>query len=63
MIRRAIFGMVHGRGVKEIWLISKFPAEHKGVAGGPKIVFARPETSETHQLLYDLLGSDFMSVM
>ena len=42
MIRRAIFGKVHGRGVKEIWLISQFPAKHKGVASGPKIVFARP---------------------
>ena len=42
LIRRAIFGKVHGRGVKEIWLSSQFPAKHKGVAGGPKIVFARP---------------------
>ena len=32
MIRRAIFGKVHGRGVQEIWLISQFPAKHKGVA-------------------------------
>ena len=42
MIRRAIFGKVHGHGVKEIWLISQFPAKHAGVASGAKIVFARP---------------------
>ena len=111
MIRRTIFGKVHGRGVKEIWLINQFPAKHKGVASGPKIVFARPglawllgygygvinnefiiyiaysppacenirkseekrmvsqanspqvtafRFSETHQLLYDPLRSDFM---
>ena len=42
MIRRAIFGKVHGHGVKEIWLISQFPAKHTGVASGAKIVFARP---------------------
>ena len=42
MMRRAIFGKVHGRGVKEIWLISQFPAKHTGVASGAKIVFARP---------------------
>ena len=38
MMRRAIFGKVHGHGVKEIWLISQFPAKHTGVAS----VFARP---------------------
>ena len=38
MIRRAIFGKVHARGVKVIWLISQFGAKHKGVAS----VFARP---------------------
>ena len=42
MIRRAKFGKVHGLGVKEIWLISQFPAKHTGVASGAKIVFARP---------------------
>ena len=42
MIRRGIFGKVHGHGVKEICLISQFPAKHNGVASGPKIVFARP---------------------
>ena len=93
MIRRAIFGKVHGRGVKEIWLINQFPAKHKGAASGSKIVFARPglarllgygygvinnefiiyiaysphvtafRFSETHQLLYDPLRSDFMSVV
>ena len=42
IIRRAIFGKVHGDGVKEIWLISQFPAKHTGVASGAKIVFARP---------------------
>ena len=42
MIRRAIFGKVHGHGVKEIWLISQLPAKHTGVASGAKIVFARP---------------------
>ena len=41
MIRRAIFGKVHGHGVKKIRLISQFPAKHKGVASGAKIVFAR----------------------
>ena len=30
MIRRAIFGKVHGHGVKEIWLISQFPVKHTG---------------------------------
>ena len=93
MIRRAIFGKVHGHGVKEIWLISQFPAKHTGVASGAKIVFARPglarplgygyvvinnefiiyiacspqsdciSFSETHQLLFDPLESEFMSVM
>ena len=29
-------------GVKEIWLISQFPAKHTGVASGAKIVFSRP---------------------
>ena len=42
MIRRAIFGKVHGHGVKEFWLISQFPAKHTGVASGARIVFARP---------------------
>ena len=42
IIRRAIFGKVHGHAVKEIWLISQFPAKHSGVATGAKIVFARP---------------------
>ena len=42
IIRRAIFGKVHGHGVKEIWLISQFPAKHTGVASGAKIVFALP---------------------
>ena len=42
MIRRAIFGKAHGYGVKEIWLISQFPAKHTGVASGARIVFARP---------------------
>ena len=28
--------------IKEIWLISQFPAKHTGVASGAKIVFARP---------------------
>ena len=41
MIRRAIFGKVHGHGVK-ICLISQFPAKHTGVASGAKIVFACP---------------------
>ena len=40
MIRRAIFGKVHGHSVKEIWLISQFPFKHTGVASGAKIVFA-----------------------
>ena len=42
MIRRAIFGKVHGHGVKEIWLISQFPTKNTGVASGAKIVFTRP---------------------
>ena len=93
IIRRAIFGKVHGHGVKEIWLVSRFPAKHIGVASGSKIVFARPglaqflryghriinnefiiyiacspqsdafRFSETHQLLFDPLKSEFMSVM
>ena len=40
MIRRAIFGKVHG--VKEIWQISQFPAKHTCVASGANIVLARP---------------------
>ena len=93
MIRRAIFGKVHGHGVNEIWLISQFPAKHTGVVSGAKIVFARPGLarllgygygvtndefiiyiawrpnvtafcfSETHQLLFYPLESEFMSVM
>ena len=42
MIKRAIFGRVHGLGVKEIKLSSQFPAKHTGTAGSAKIVFARP---------------------
>ena len=33
MIRRAIFEKVDGHGIKEIWLISQFPAKHTGVRG------------------------------
>ena len=42
MIRSVIFGKVHGHGVREIWLISQFPAKHTGVASGAKIVIALP---------------------
>ena len=42
MIRRAIFGKVHGHGVKKIWLISEFRTKHTGVASKVKIVFAPP---------------------
>ena len=51
-----------------IWLISQFPAKHTVVASKANIVFARPKVtasrfSETHQLLFDPLESEFMSVM
>ena len=47
MIRRAIFGKVHGHGVK-ICLISQFPAKHTGVASGAKIVFTCPGQAFVH---------------
>ena len=60
MIRRAIFGKVHGRGVKEIWLISQFPAKHKGVASGPKIVFARPGLARLLGYGYGVINNEFI---
>ena len=41
MIRRAIFGKVHGHGVKEIWLISQFPAKHTGGFQISVIIYAK----------------------
>ena len=46
MIRRAIFGKVHGHGVKEI-------------CGSPLACLSKV----THQLLFDPLESEFMSVI
>ena len=60
MIRRAIFGKVHGRGVKEIWLINQFPAKHKGVASGPKIVFARPGLARLLGYGYGVINNEFI---
>ena len=60
MIRRAIFGKVHGRGVKEIWPISQFPAKHKGAASGPKIVFARPGLARLLGYGYGVINNEFI---
>ena len=60
MIRRAIFGKVHGRGVKEIWLINQFPAKHKGVACGPKIVFPRPGLARLLGYGYGVINNEFI---
>ena len=60
MIRRAIFGKVHGHGVKEIWLISQFPAKHTGVASGAKIVFARRGLARLLGYGYGLINNEFI---
>ena len=60
IIRRAIFGKVHGPGVKEIWLISQFPAKHKGVASGPKIVFARPGLARLLGYGHGVINNEFI---
>ena len=60
MIRRAIFGKVQGRGVKEIWLISQFPAKHKGVASGPKIVFAASGLARLLGYCYGVINNEFI---
>ena len=60
MIRRAIFEKVHGHGVKEIWLISQFPAKHTGVAGGAKFVFARPELARLLGCSYGVMNNEFI---
>ena len=60
MIRRAIFGKVHGRGVQEIWLISQFPAKHKGVASGLKIVFARPGLARLLEYGHGVINNGFI---
>ena len=60
MIRREIFGKVHGRGVKEIWLISQFPAKHKGVASGPKIVFAASGLARLLGYCYGVIKNEFI---
>ena len=60
MIRREIFGKVHGRGVKEIWLISQFPAKHKGVASGPKIVFAASGLARLLGYCYGVINNEFI---
>ena len=53
-------GKVHGRGVKEIWLINQFPAKHKGVASGPKIVFARPGLARLLGYGYGIINNEFI---
>ena len=60
IIRRAIFGKVHGHGVKEIWLISQFPAKHKGVASDPKIVFARPGLARLLGYGHGVINNEFI---
>ena len=60
MIRMEIFGKVHGRGVKEIWLISQFPAKHKGVASGPKIVFAASGLARLLGYCYGVINNEFI---
>ena len=60
MIRRAIFVKVHGRGVQEIWLISQFPAKHKGVASGPKMMFARPGLGRLLGYGHGVINSEFI---
>ena len=60
MIRMAIFGKVHGRGVQEIWLISQFPAKHRGVASGPKIMFARPRLARLFGYGHGVINSEFI---
>ena len=60
MIRGAIFGKVHGHGVKEIWLISQFPAKHTGVASGAKIVFARPGLARLLGYGYGVINNEFI---
>ena len=72
MIRGAIFGKVHGHAVKEIWLISQFPARHTDVASGAKIVFAGLGLARlfgtrswsykqwVHHLLYSLLAPKWL---
>ena len=60
MIRREILGKVHGHGVKEIWLISQFPAKHTGVASGAKIVFARPGLARLFGYGYGVINKEFI---
>ena len=59
-IRRAIFGKVHGRIVKEIWIISQFPAKHKGVTSGPKIVLARPGLARLLGYGHGVINNEFI---
>ena len=60
MIRREIFGKVHGRGVKEFWLISQFPAKHKGVASDLKIVFAASGLARLLGYCYGVINNEFI---
>ena len=60
MIRRAIFVKLHGRGVQEIWLTSQFPAKHKGVARGPKMMFARPGLGRLLGYGHGVINSEFI---
>ena len=60
MIRRAIFGKVHGHRVKEIWPISQFPAKHTGVVSGAKIVFARPGLARLLGCGNGLINNEFI---
>ena len=60
MIRKAIFGKVHGHGVKEIWLISQFSAKHTGVASGAKILFARPGLARPLGYGYVVINNEFI---
>ena len=60
MIRREIFGQVHGRGVKEIWIISQLQAKHKGVASGPKIVFAASGLARLLGYCYGVINNEII---
>ena len=52
---------MQGHGVKEIWLISEFPAKHTDVASGPKIVFARPGLARLLGYGYGVINNELIT--